>query len=294
MVTSTYVGTPAFKDYLSLAKPRVIPFHLITAAAAMFLATRGLPAGGAFLLILVGGALVTASANALNCHLDRDVDGLMPRTRLRPLPAGRLKPSQAITFSGITGLLGLLILAEFGGLISAALAAAAVAYYILVYTVWLKRRTFWSTVIGSGAGAVPPLVGWAAATHRIDIVPLVLCGIVLLWTPAHFWSLAMFRRGDYDRAGLPVLPAAGASGWVIGCSALLVPASLLLAAVAHLGPLYVSVALLAGLVFLSLAIGLRSQGTPNAARRVYLCSILYVGVVFGAMVGDRLALIYLG
>ena len=231
---------------------------------------------------------MAVAANALNCYFDRDLDSMMPRTRHRPLPAGRLKPGQAVAFGAITGSVGLFILGRLVGLLAAGLALSALVYYILVYTVWLKRNTYWGAVIGSGAGALPPLIGWAAVTGRVETTPLLLFSIIVLWTPPHFWSLAIFRHSDYELAGLRVIPAKHAARWIMVCSFLLVSATLVLMPVAGLGWLYLCVALLLGLGLLIMAVRLPRGGAP-AARRLYFYSILYLVLIFVAMVADRLA-----
>jgi protoheme IX farnesyltransferase len=277
----------AWTDYLALAKPRVVLLHLITAAAAMFLA-RGLPPLSILMFTLVGGALMVGSSNALNCYIDRDIDGMMLRTHNRPLPAGRLRPFQAMAFGVVTGFMGLLILGRLVGLAAAAMAAGALIYYIVVYTLWLKRRTSWSAVIGSGAGAFPPLIGWIAVTGTIGITPFILFAIVALWSPPHFWALAISRRNDFQSAGLGVMPARNTSRWIFAFSSLLMAVSILLVPVAHLGFLYLGTASVLGLVFLGLALRLLYKEDFRAARRLFSYSIVFLIVLFGAMLIDRL------
>ncbi|MDQ6883261.1 MAG: heme o synthase, partial [Candidatus Dormibacteraeota bacterium] len=193
-------------DYVSLAKPRIIVLLLITALGGMMIASRGWPATGLVLLTLVGGALAAAGAGAINCWIDRDIDGEMYRTRRRPIPDGRIAPSHALTFGITLGLLAFLILAFGVNVLAATLAAGGLLFYVFVYTLWLKRSTAQNIVIGGAAGAVPPLVGWAAVTHSIDLTALYLFAIIFLWTPPHFWALALRIQGDYARVGVPMLP----------------------------------------------------------------------------------------
>jgi protoheme IX farnesyltransferase len=276
------------RDYLALAKPRVILLHLVTAASAMVLAAEGQPQGSTLLFTLVGGGLVAGASNSLNCYFDRDLDRRMARTRDRPLPAGRLRPFQALAFGVITGSIGLLVLSQLVSLLVATLALVALAYYILAYTLWLKRHTYWSAIIGSGAGALPPLIGWVAVTGHVGLTPLLLFAIIVLWTPPHFWALAIFRGDEYWQAGLTVLPAGQATRWITLFSSLLVLASLLLAPAASLGRLYLVVAPLLGLAFLVLAVRLQYRESLRLARHLYFYSILYLIILFAAMVVDCL------
>jgi protoheme IX farnesyltransferase len=290
MAVESALKIPLWRDYLSLAKPRVILLHLLTAAAAMFLAGRGFPPIALFLSTLAGGGFVAGASNALNCYLDRDLDRAMSRTRLRPLPAGRLKPSQAWIFAASLGAVGLLVLSLFVSWITAFLALGAMAYYILVYTLWLKRRTYWSAILGSGAGAFPPLIGWVAVTGRIEPTPFLLFGLVVLWTLPHFWSLVIFKKGDYQRAGLGPLPRKGAELWILMASVTLVVVSLETARNASLSWLYAATAAGLGFFLLVLAARLWLKPTQNNARGLYRFSILYLVVLFAAMLIDKLLL----
>ena len=277
------------RDYLSLPKPRVVTLHLITAASAMFLAAHGQPPGFTVLCTLAGGGLVAGASNALNCYFDRNLDATMVRTRDRPLAAGRLKPYQALLFGAALGLAGLAILSQYVSLVVAALAAGAMANYLLVYTLWLKRRTYWSAIIGSAAGAVPPLAGWIAVTGGFELTPVLLCLIVSLWTLPHFWALAVSRRRDYELAGIGVLPPKYAARWIFVCSSLLVPVTLLLKPAADLSLLYLGAALLLGLGLFILAARLQHRDNAHAAQHLYRYSILYAILLFGAMAADRIA-----
>ncbi|MBI3961841.1 MAG: protoheme IX farnesyltransferase, partial [Deinococcus sp.] len=174
------------RDYINLTKPRIIFLLLLTALAAMLVAARGPLSPALVLWTMFGGALAAGSANAINCYLDRDVDAIMSRTRRRPLPAGRVGPRQALVFGLVLGALSFVVLAQWVNLLSASLALAGILFYVFIYTMWLKRATAQNIVIGGAAGAVPPLVGWAAVTDRLDLTALLLFGIIFLWTPPHF------------------------------------------------------------------------------------------------------------
>jgi protoheme IX farnesyltransferase len=278
--------------YLNLARPRAIVPHLITAAAAMFLAAGGVPPLSTLLFTLVGGGFVAAAANTGNSYLDRDIDVLMARTRRRPLPSGLVRPNQALAFGAGTGLVGVAVLSGLVGRAAAALAVVALAYYVIPYTLWLKRRTCWSSVIGSAIGAVPPLIGWVAVTGRVDMTPFLLAAIIMLWTLPHFWTLAFFRRDDYARAGLRVLPERGVAFCIMACSLLLVAISLFLVPVAGLGLFYTITACLLGAGFLYLALGMNYREALPAARRLYGYSIFYIAILFLAMIVDRVAAIW--
>ena len=195
-------------DYLSLAKPRIIPLLLITALGGMMIAERGWPSTGLVVLTLLGGALAAAGAGAINCWIDRDLDREMLRTRRRPLPDGRIAPTHALIFGIGLGLGAFLLLAFTVDVLAATLALSGLLFYVFVYTLWLKRWTVQNIVIGGAAGAVPPMVGWAAVTHRLDLTALYLFAIIFLWTPPHFWALALRLKGDYARrvSGAPSDP----------------------------------------------------------------------------------------
>lgn len=278
----------ALRDYLSLTKPRIVPLHLITSASAMFVAARGLPSVSTLTGTLAGGGLAVGAANALNCYFDRDVDRIMARTHRRPLPQGRLEPYQALVFGLGTGASGLYLL-SLVNLMAAVLAGGGLAYYVLVYTLWLKRNTTKSTVIGGVAGAIPPLVGWVAVTDKIEPAALILSAIIFLWTMPHFWALALWRQNDYQLARLPVLPAtAGQTRWQILFYSLgLVCATLLIIPAAGMGPIYWGMSMLLGMWFIYLAVHLLREST-SAARQLFFYSISYLALLFIAMVLDRM------
>jgi heme o synthase len=275
-------------DYVRLAKPRSIVPHLITASSAMFLAVNGIPPLYTLFLTLIGGGLAAAASNTLNCYFDRELDGRMARTRSRPLPAGRIAPQQALVFGLAIGAAGLFILGQFVGLAAAALAFIALIYYVFAYTLFLKWRTPWNVLIGSGVGGLTPLIGWVAVTDRLEATPFLLSAIIILWTLPHFWSLAIFRRSDYEQAGIQALPPKGVYALIIASSVLLAAASLWLARAADLGTFYLGAASVLGAVFLYLALHL-DQGKPSSsAWRFHSYSIFYVALLFLAMIASKL------
>jgi protoheme IX farnesyltransferase len=275
--------------YLDLTRPKAVLPHLVTAAAAMFLAAGGVPPPATLLFTLLGGGCVAAAANTFNSYLDRDIDALMARTCRRPLPGGLVRPGQALALGLGIGLAGIAILSGLVDLAAAMLAVTALLYYVVPYTLWLKRRTYWSAIIGSTIGAFPPLIGWTVLTHRIEPTPFLLAAIIILWTLPHFWTLALFRRSDYARAGLRILPEKGVFAGILAGSVLMVAVSLLLVPVAGLGLFYTGVASVTGAIFLYLTPRLKRGEHAWVARRLYGYSIFYIAVLFGAMIIDRAA-----
>lgn len=289
VVTLERRSTTVLWDYLRLAKPRAILPHLITATSAMFLAVKGTPPLYTLLLTLIGGGLVAASSNTLNCYFDREVDRRMARTRSRPLPAGRITPQQALTFGIVIGAVGLLILGQFVGLAAAILAFVALVYYVFAYTLFLKWRAPWNVLIGSGVGGLTPLIGWAAVTNRLAATPFLLSAIIILWTLPHFWSLAVFRRTDYEQAGIKALPPKGVTAMIVTSSILLVAVSLLLALAADLGFFYLGVASVLGAGFLYLALRMNRRELLSSAWRFHSYSIFYIAFLFIAMIANEVA-----
>jgi protoheme IX farnesyltransferase len=279
-------------DYVSLAKPRIIPLLLITALGGMMMAQRGWPSTGLVVLTLLGGALAAAGAGAINCWIDRDLDGEMLRTRRRPLPDGRIAPSNALLFGIALGLAAFLLLAFWVNVLAATLAIAGLLFYVFIYTLWLKRWTVQNIVIGGAAGAVPPVVGWAAVTHRIDLTAIYLFAVIFLWTPPHFWALALRLKGDYARARVPMLPVvrgeAVARRQILLYTVVLVAVTLAVVLTGALGLLYLAGAVVLGGVFITLAlVNLRSQ-RQRWSRLLFDYSIAYLGLLFAVMVADRM------
>jgi heme o synthase len=283
----------AARDYLALMKPRIILLLLITTVTTMIVAAPHHLPVAALLLTVLGGTLAAGSANAFNMYADRDIDAIMRRTCLRPVPAGRLRPSQALVFGGITGALSVAVMALGVNLLAAALSTAGILFYVGVYTLWLKRSTPQNIVIGGAAGAVPPLVGWAAATGRLEAPAALLFAIVFLWTPPHFWALALGKADDYRAAGVPMLPVvkgeAETRRQIFVYSLVLAAATLALYAPFHtLGPVYAVAAAALDAVFVGLAWAVLTRRRPKLEMALFGYSILYLGLLFTAMVVDRL------
>jgi len=279
-------------DYVSLAKPRIIPLLLITALGGMMMAERGWPSTGLVVLTLLGGALAAAGAGAINCWIDRDIDGEMLRTRRRPLPDGRIAPAHALLFGIVLGLLAFVLLAFWVNVLAATLAISGLLFYVFVYTLWLKRSTVQNIVIGGAAGAIPPVVGWAAVTHRVDLTAVYLFAIIFLWTPPHFWALALRLRGDYARAKVPMLPVvhgeAAARRQIVGYTLVLVAVTLAIVLTGVLGPVYLVGAALLGAAFVALAVANLLARRQRWSRILFDYSIAYLGLLFAVMVADRM------
>ena len=279
-------------DYVSLAKPRIIPLLLITALGGMMMAQRGWPSTGLVVLTLLGGALAAAGAGAINCWIDRDLDGEMLRTRRRPLPDGRIAPSHALLFGIALGLAAFLVLAFLVNVLAATLAISGLLFYVFIYTLWLKRWTVQNIVIGGAAGAVPPVVGWAAVTHRVDLTAIYLFAVIFLWTPPHFWALALRLKGDYARAQVPMLPVvrgeAVARRQILLYTVVLVAVTLAVVVTGALGLLYLAGAVVLGGVFIALAVATLRSRRQRWSRLLFDYSIAYLGLLFAVMVADRM------
>jgi protoheme IX farnesyltransferase len=279
-------------DYVSLAKPRIIPLLLITALGGMMMAERGWPSTGLVMLTLAGGALAAAGAGAINCWIDRDLDGAMLRTRRRPLPDGRIAPSHALLFGIALGLAAFILLAFWVNVLAATLAITGLLFYVFVYTLWLKRWTVQNIVIGGAAGAVPPVVGWAAVTHRVDLTAIYLFAVIFLWTPPHFWALALRLKGDYARAQVPMLPVvrgeAAARRQILVYTVILVAVTLAVVVTGALGLLYLGGAVVLGGAFIALALANLRSRRQRWSRLLFDYSIAYLGLLFAVMVADRM------
>jgi heme o synthase len=288
------------RTYIALTKPRIIELLLVTTVPAMFLAARGWPRLDLVWWTLLGGSLAAGSANAINCYLDRDIDELMVRTRRRPLPAHQVEPERAVLFGLVLGVLAFGELAWFVNLVSAFLALLAIAFYVVVYTLLLKRTTPQNIVIGGAAGALPPVIGWAAVTGGVGLPAVLLFALVFYWTPPHFWALSLRIRKDYAAAGVPMLPVVRGvpeTTRQIGLySILLVAISLALWAVARMGAIYLVAAVILGAIFLWQAYRLWRVGTSEAAStagaiNLYRYSITYLSLLFLAIAVDTLVVI---
>jgi heme o synthase len=279
--------------YLALTKPRIIELLLVTTVPTMVVAARGVPSGWLVLATLIGGSLAAGGANAINMVVDRDIDAIMARTAKRPLVTGVLTPRAALTFAIGLETLAFVELWAWVNLLSAVLAVSATLFYVFVYSLWLKRSSRQNIVIGGAAGAVPVLVGWAAVRGSLSLAPLVLFAIIFVWTPPHFWALAIRYREDYASANVPMLPAVASlrdtCRQIVFYTALLWVTSLVFAQVGGMGFIYWAAALILGGVFLYQAVGLLRDGTAARAMRLFSYSISYVTLLFGAMAVDQLA-----
>jgi protoheme IX farnesyltransferase len=280
-------------DMVALTKPAIMSLLLLTAIGAMFLAARGVPPFSLLAATIVGGAAASGGASALNHYFDRDIDELMRRTRRRPLPAHRVPDEWAVGLGIVLNIVAFAVLTLFANVLAAALALGGTLFYILVYTLWLKRSTVQNIVIGGAAGAIPPLVGWAAVTGSLDLSAWLLFAIVFFWTPAHFWALALLISDDYKRAGVPMLPVVRgeeATTWGIFTYALsLLPLSVLLFLGGGLGPLYLVAAVSLGLVFVGWSVRLIRAAAARrraVARGLYVYSLLYLALLFVAIMVD--------
>ena len=285
-------------DYIALTKPPIILLLLVTAVGAMFLAAEGPPRLTTMLLLMLGGAAAAGGAGAINHYLDRDIDGMMVRTRRRPLPARRISPVSALAFGILLNVLAFALLAAEVNLLSAALTLSGTIFYVFVYTWWLKRSTPQNIVIGGAAGAVPPLAGWAAVTGGLELPALYLFGIIFLWTPPHFWALSLLLREDYARAGIPMLPVvrgieATYRNIMVYTLAVVGLTILFFFTTDALGWIYLGAALVLGSIYVSMAWSLYSSIVPGdrmaqrkPERLLYLYSLLYLALIFTAVMVD--------
>lgn len=281
----------ALADFVVLTKPRIISLLLVTTIAPMFVA--GQPSWDLVLVVFVGGYLMAGGANAVNMYLDRDIDDRMTRTRLRPLPSGRMQPRAVLAFGVLLATAATFLLARFVNVLTAALALGGFYSYVFLYTRWLKRTTPQNIVIGGAAGAFPPLVGWAAMTGSLDLMAVYLFLIVFYWTPPHFWALALNKQRDYGRAGVPMAPLVWGETetkrQMLWYTLILIALTTLPWAMGALGLVYLASALvLGGLLLRGVVRVLRAQDYTEPAWSVYKFSLLYLALLFVAMVVDRL------
>lgn len=278
--------------FVALTKPRIIELLLITTVPTMVLAEQGWPSWGLLAVTLVGGTLAAGGANAINMVVDRDIDRLMPRTQGRPLVTGLVGPREAMVFAIVLEVLAFAVLWKWANLLSAVLALSAMLFYVFVYTLWLKRTSTQNIVIGGAAGAVPVLVGWAAVRNDVAWAPVVLFVVMFLWTPPHFWALAIRYADDYRAASVPMLPAVSTLEVTVRkmvlYTAVMVAGTLVLWPVASLGPVYGISAVVLGALFLWGTVDLGRNPTPQRSMRVFGYSITYVTLLFTAMTVDVL------
>jgi protoheme IX farnesyltransferase len=280
-------------NYVALTKPGILTLLLATTLAAMMVAAAGLPPFRLVVATMLGGLLAAAGANVLNCYIDRDIDKLMSRTRHRATASGEISPRNALIFGLTLTVLSVLILGVGANWFAAGLSALGSFYYVVVYSYYLKRRSEQNIVIGGTAGAIPPLVGWAAVTGSLSVAPVLMFAIIYYWTPPHFWALALLKQGEYDRAGVPMLPLVAGEEetrkQVILYTVLLASVSLLIIPFG-LGEIYLVSALVLNAIFIALSYALYRTGSKKIARQTFFYSIWYLALLFAAMVIDRVVL----
>ena len=283
--------TPTWRAYLALTKPRIIELLLVTTIPTMFLAAGGFPAWALVCWTLLGGTLAAGGANVLNCYLDRDIDAMMHRTAHRPSATGQISGPRIVVFGLVLSTLSVLVLAITVNLLSAALAAFAIAFYVVGYTMLLKRRTSQNIVWGGAAGCMPVLIGWSAVTGSLSWTPVVLFLIVFFWTPPHYWPLSLRYKDDYAAAGVPMLPVTDTphvvARQIIAYSWVMVATTLVLIPIAEMNWLYSAVALASGALFLYEAYALRTRVRKNLDElnpmRLFHWSISYLSLIFLAI-----------
>jgi len=291
-ITSTQPRAWALaKSYVQLTKPNVMSLLLFTTYAAMMMAAGGFPSPMLTFWTLLGGALASASSASINMYWDRDLDAKMMRTKLRPIPSGKIPATNALVFGVVLGVLAFIELLIMVNPLAAALSTIGILYYVIIYTMWLKRTTPQNIVIGGAAGSIPPLVGWAAVTHHLDLTAYLLFLIVFVWTPPHFWSLALMKKDEYARVGLPMLPAvhgeAVTKRQIIIYSFVLAFLTILMVPLHLMGLTYLLIALVLDALFLAGAFWVATAGTKKSEGLMYRFSMLYLALLFSAMVIDR-------
>jgi len=296
LITTGTPGALAFasesdvRDFVALLKPRVMSLVVFTGAVGLYLAPGHLHpvlAAIAILCIAVGAG----AAGAINMWYERDIDALMMRTRERPIPAGRMEPAEALAFGVVLSIASVVVMALAVNLAAAALLTLSIGFYVFIYTVWLKRRTPQNIVIGGAAGAFPPMIGWAAVTGDVSLASLALFAIIFMWTPPHFWALALFRSGDYAKAGVPMLPVTHGPSetrrQILIYTVAMLPVTLTPWLLGFAGAVYLFGASALGLIFLAGAIAVYRETGERAARGLFGYSIVYLFLVFGLLVLDR-------
>ena len=285
-----FAGESEVRDFVALLKPRVMSLVVFTGAVGLYLAPGHLHpvlAAIAILCIAVGAG----AAGAINMWYERDIDALMTRTRDRPIPAGRMDPAEALAFGIVLSIASVVVMALAVNLAAAAILALSIGFYVFVYTVWLKRRTPQNIVIGGAAGAFPPMIGWAAVTGDVSLASLALFAIIFMWTPPHFWALALFRSGDYAKAGVPMLPvthgAEETRRQILLYTVALLPVTLSPWFLGFAGLVYLVAASVLGLIFLAGAVAVYRETGERAARGLFGYSIVYLFLLFGLLVLDR-------
>jgi protoheme IX farnesyltransferase len=279
------------RDYLGLTKPNVMSLLLFTTFTAMMMAVGGWPSIGLTLWTLLGGALASASSGAINMYFDRDIDAVMKRTMKRPIPSGRVAPKNALAFGIILGVCAFVELSLTVNVLAATLSVIGILYYVFIYTMWLKRATPNNIVIGGAAGAIPPLVGWAAVTDHLGLTALLLFLIVFVWTPPHFWALALMKKDEYARVGIPMLPSvrgdAETKKQILIYTVALTALTLILVPMHVMGLFYLACALVLDAIFFGFAVWVARTGSRQSEGLMYRFSMLYLALLFVAMAADR-------
>lgn len=282
------------RAYIRLMKPNIIWLLLITTVPAMVVAASDWPSTWLVIATLIGGVLSSGGANAINQYADRDIDVHMQRTRTRPLPSGSVQPEHALWFGLVLSVASAIWLTVTVNWLSAALAVGAIGFYVIIYTYYLKRSTVQNIVIGGAAGAAPPLIGWAAVTGRVELPAIMLFLVVFYWTPPHFWALSLLLQDDYRRADVPMLPVvrgeAETKRQIMLYTLMLIPLTLVLGPVAHLGAIYFGTAIVGGAGFIAFATWLWRGAGILHARALFKYSTYYLALLFLAMAVDRLVL----
>ena len=294
MTAAAEIRPPSvFADLVALTKPRIISLLLVTTIAPMFITDAGLPAPMLVFWVFVAGYLMAGGANAINMWFDRDIDNIMSRTRLRPIPSGRITPAAGLAFGIGLGAVSFGIFWTQVNPLSAWLALGGLLFYVGIYTMWLKRTSTQNIVIGGAAGAFPPLVGWAAVTGRLDLAALYLFAIIFYWTPPHFWALALIKQADYGKVGIPMMPNVHGERRtkveMLLYTLFLLPLTILPFVFGALGPVYLVAAVLLGARLLWYCVQLlREEGVTPTAWKMYKYSLYYLFLLFGAMGLDRM------
>ncbi len=291
VMAPAYAADAAAADYIALLKPRVMSLVVFTAFAGLYLAPGGLHpvvALTAVLCIAVGAG----ASGAINMWYDRDIDAVMSRTRNRPIPAGRMEPGAALGFGVVLAVGSVTVMALAVNWTAAALLAFTIGFYVFMYSIWLMRRTPQNMVIGGAAGAFPPMVGWAAVTGDIALGSIVLFAIIFIWTPPHFWALSLYRRGDYERAGVPMMPVVAGERetrrQILLYTVILAPLGMAPWLIGMASWAYGAVAAGLGAVFLGLAVAIWRDPGETAAKRTFAFSLLYLFLLFATLIADRL------
>lgn len=293
MIISQVTDTQALiRAYVTLTKPRIIVMLLFTALGGLFLASRGVPDLMTTLYVLVGGTLASGGANAINQSMDRDIDEAMQRTQARPVVLGIISPQHAMIFGIALNVVSFIVLAGLVNVLSAVLTLSATLFYVLVYTKALKRTSTQNIVIGGAAGAIPPMVGWTAVTGAIGLPAMYLFAIVFFWTPPHFWALALLLKEDYARAKVPMLPVVAGvretKKSILLYTVLMLALTSMFYATGAVGLIYISASAIAGILFIYYAWRLWKNSDIQGAKGLYLYSLLYLAILFTAIIVDSL------